>query len=230
MKRVGLVTCRDLPKLSESDQLLVEPMLGEGFIAEATPWDHPHTKWDQFDALILRSCWNYPDHYQKFLDWIKQIEILGIPLFNPPDIVRWNMHKSYLFDLAKRGIPIIPTVIKPTIGNREKGVEYLIQPFMPEVVNQGEYRFIFIGGRLTHTILRTPKKIMLVQPTQTLVRQAQKVMRAIPIKPLYTRVDGIVHDGIFLLMELELTEPQLYFDMNPKATVVFARALKKIYG
>lgn len=230
MKRVGLVTCRQLPRLSVSDQLLVEPLEREGFIAEGAAWDNPHIKWEQFDVLVLRSCWNYPGHYQKFLDWLKQIEILGVPMVNSSDIIRWNIHKSYLFDLAKRGIPIIPTVIKPAIGNREKGVEYLVQPFMPEVIKRGEYRFIFIGGKLTHTVLKTPKKITLVTPAQTLIRQAQNVLRALPIKPLYARVDGIDHNGIFLLLELELIEPQLYFSEMPTAAAQFARALKKIYG
>lgn len=228
MKHVGLVTSRETPRLSASDQLLVEPFRKLGYAAEAVAWD-TNSHWDKFTAFILRSCWNYPDQYQTFLDWLKQIEILGVPMFNTPDIVRWNIHKSYLFDLAKKRIPIIPTVIKPAIGNRGKGVEYLVQPFMPEVVNQGEYRFIFIGGKLTHTVLKTPKKITLVQPAQTLIRQAQNVLHAIKIKPLYARVDGIHHNGLFLLMELELIEPQLYFDLYPPAVQTFVSAFAKLY-
>ncbi|MFX8036100.1 hypothetical protein ABTK80_21115, partial [Acinetobacter baumannii] len=31
------------------------------------------------------------------------------PVFNPPRVVRWNVDKSYLFDLQEKRIPILPT-------------------------------------------------------------------------------------------------------------------------
>ena len=32
-------------------------------------------------------------------------------LCNPANVVRWNAHKSYLLDLAVRGLPVVPTVV-----------------------------------------------------------------------------------------------------------------------
>jgi len=223
MKHVALVTCSTFPRLSQSDEHLVDPLKTEGFIPYVVPWDKKGVDWSLFDTIILRSCWNYPEKYSLFLDWLAGI---NTKIYNPAAIIKWNSHKSYLLDLGKKGIPIIPTVIKPAIGNRGRGVEYLVQPFIPEIAQEGEYRFIFIGGKLTHTVLKTQKKVTLVQPSQALAQQAA---HALDTDFLYARVDGINRSGIFLLLELELIEPHLYFDMNPFAATRFAQTLKS-YG
>ncbi len=33
----------------------------------------------------------------------------GVPLFNPPALLRWNMHKTYLAELEQAGVPIVPS-------------------------------------------------------------------------------------------------------------------------
>ena len=35
---------------------------------------------------------------------------LGVPVFNSPAMVRWNIRKTYLRDFEARGVPIIPTL------------------------------------------------------------------------------------------------------------------------
>lgn len=258
MKHVALVTCNNFPALSSSDERLVEPLKKEQILVHAVPWDKKGVDWSLFDGIVLRSCWNYPAKYSLFLDWLTKLEQIYANVWNPVNIMRWNIQKTYLFDLEKRGVHIIPTVVakkqtksnpydhssdvivKPVIGNMSKGVyrspknietllktgDYLIQPFMPETLHEGEYRFIFIGGELTHAILKTQKVLSLVQPASALACQAADVLHAVDTDILYARVDGINRGGVFTLMELELIEPILFFDMNPKATTIFAHALK----
>ncbi len=43
--------------------------------------------------------------------------------------------------------------------------------------------------------------------------------------PCYARVDGVVRDGNFLLMELELLEPELFLEFDPQAVDKFAQAV-----
>ena len=43
--------------------------------------------------------------------------------------------------------------------------------------------------------------------------------------PVYARVDGILANGRFLLMELELIEPYLYLPESPEATTKLASAV-----
>ena len=45
-----------------------------------------------------------------------------------------------------------------------------------------------------------------------LIAQAAKALSSLPEVPLYARVDGIARDGAFVLMELELIEPNLFFE------------------
>ncbi|MEZ4988535.1 MAG: hypothetical protein R2795_26510 [Saprospiraceae bacterium] len=54
---------------------------------------------------------------------------------------------------------------------------------------------------------------------------AKRVVEAFGGKLAYARVDGILHQGQFLLMELELIEPDLYFDYHPEAMKRFFRSL-----
>jgi glutathione synthase/RimK-type ligase-like ATP-grasp enzyme len=108
--RIALVTYSRLPKLSEDDQLLVAPLAARGVRAEAAAWDDPFVKWDGYDALIVRSTWNYHTSFEAFGAWVDQIEALGVPIWNPPSVLRWNASKTYLRDLSARGIDVVPTL------------------------------------------------------------------------------------------------------------------------
>ena len=43
---------------------------------------------------------------------------------------------------------------------------------------------------------------------------------------MYARVDGVVQDGRFLLMELEVFEPLMFLARHPEAPRRFARAIQ----
>ncbi len=111
MKKVALVTYNKQPKLFDSDNLLVKPFQKHGFIAEATPWDRKGVDWKEYDLVILRTPWNYHLQVPEFLGWIEYLESQKVKLWNPPNIIRWNMNKKYLLELSNMGIPIIPTLI-----------------------------------------------------------------------------------------------------------------------
>lgn len=102
----------------------------------------------------------------------------------------------------------------------------MIQPFMPQIA-EGEWSFVFFDGDYSHTVLKIPPKnsmftheergatLQLVEPASTLIEQAKKVIKAAHgitgIRPAYARVDGILDNKDFVLMELECVEPELYF-------------------
>jgi len=113
----------------------------------------------------------------------------------------------------------------------------LVQPFAPEVPRDGELSFTFIDGRLSHaTIKRAAGNEFRVQtehggsvdptdPPREIAEQATHVLAALSDVPLYARVDGIARGGQFLLMELELIEPNLFFGFAPGSAERFAAAL-----
>ncbi|GIX35909.1 MAG: hypothetical protein KatS3mg126_1688 [Lysobacteraceae bacterium] len=121
----------------------LEPLLAAcaraGLAAEALAWDDPSVSWSRFDAVLLRSTWDYARRRPEFLAWCEQVA-RRTRLFNPPATVRWNTDKHYLADLAARGVPIVPTafienerdlaristfdgefVLKPSVGAGARG-------------------------------------------------------------------------------------------------------------
>ncbi len=54
-------------------------------------------------------CWDYHLKPAAFLRWLDALEASGLPSLNPAPIVRWNVDKRYLRDLAARGVRIPET-------------------------------------------------------------------------------------------------------------------------
>ena len=72
-------------------------------------WDHPDTDWTRFDAVLIGTTWDYWDRKDAFLARLREIDRQS-RLFNPVALVEWNLHKSYLRDLAAKGARLIPTL------------------------------------------------------------------------------------------------------------------------
>ena len=62
-------------------------------------------------------------------------------------------------------------------------------------------------------------------PPPAVLDRARQTLAAAPGTWLYARVDGCESEGGFRLMELEMLEPWLFFDQDPKAPGRFAAAL-----
>jgi glutathione synthase/RimK-type ligase-like ATP-grasp enzyme len=107
---VGLVTCGAVPELTRDDQILVAELARRGIAAVTLLWDDRTVAWERFDALVLRSCWDYHLRTQEFVAWLGRIEDSGARLWNPAPLVRRNLHKSYLRILSEAGVPIPPTI------------------------------------------------------------------------------------------------------------------------
>ena len=108
--RLALVTYAGRPDLSESDRLLVNPLARQGVRAVPAIWNDAAVDWEQFDAVALRSCWDYHERPDEFRDWVNRLSGSGVLLINRPRTVIWNMEKTYLRDLASAGVPAVPTV------------------------------------------------------------------------------------------------------------------------
>jgi glutathione synthase/RimK-type ligase-like ATP-grasp enzyme len=88
------------------DRPFHEALAARGIDARQTVWDDPHVNWREFDAVLIRTTWDYQEKRDAFVAWAEQLDV---PLYNPAAIVGWNTHKSYLRELEGAGIPIIPT-------------------------------------------------------------------------------------------------------------------------
>jgi glutathione synthase/RimK-type ligase-like ATP-grasp enzyme len=80
-----------------------------GLTIEQVRWTQPED-WRRFGAVMVYCAWDYQDRHEDFLATLDRIAALGIPVFNSPEVVRWNIRKTYLREFEARGVPIIPTL------------------------------------------------------------------------------------------------------------------------
>jgi hypothetical protein len=66
-----------------------------------------------------------------------------------------------------------------------------------------------------------------VTPPPSLVAQARNILEKVDSKLLYARVDGVLRDDDFYLMELELIEPFLFLKYDAGAPERFARVVER---
>ncbi|WP_062358328.1 RimK family alpha-L-glutamate ligase [Pseudoxanthomonas mexicana] len=108
MKTLALVTA--VAASGHDDDLvpLLDACADAGLQARAVAWDDPTVSWARFDAVLLRSPWDYTERLPEFMAWCAQVD-QATELLNPLNVVRWNTDKHYLADLATIGIPVVPT-------------------------------------------------------------------------------------------------------------------------
>jgi glutathione synthase/RimK-type ligase-like ATP-grasp enzyme len=111
LRRICFVTCRTWPEISESDRLVQRALEAQGATVEARAWNTPDAVWEGFDAIVLRSNWDYHFEPDAFVGWLDRLERAGARVFNPPALVRWNLTKAYLLELGRAGVPTVATVI-----------------------------------------------------------------------------------------------------------------------
>ncbi|MCB1599057.1 MAG: hypothetical protein R3F18_14775 [Lysobacterales bacterium] len=110
---LALVSARAARALDEDLPLLGAALAARGIDFEICDWDDPDVDWSRYRLALLRSTWDYIDRYAEFGDWITRVSS-QTRLLNPPDVVRWNTHKGYLLDLARKGVAIVPsTLLRP---------------------------------------------------------------------------------------------------------------------
>ena len=108
---IALVTDAVRPHLTHDDAPLPAAFARLGHRAVPADWADPGVDWASFDAIVIRSPWNYHERWPEFDAWLASVAHLR--LFNPAQILRWNLTKSYLAEMADAGLPVIPTLRLP---------------------------------------------------------------------------------------------------------------------
>lgn len=280
MKSCAFLSMDNLDDFVCYDHLLVTPFEQRGWSVTDVSWHNNKVDWNQFDAVLIRSPWDYQKAPEDFLNVLNQIDASDAVLENSLELVEWNIDKTYLRDLEQQGVEIVPSlwfdhfsdsiypsvfddlntdeiIIKPTVSANAdntfrisysnyldvkkelesvfKNRSFLIQPFMENIIKEGEFSVFFFGDTYSHTILKTPKpqdfrvqeehggRLKKVKPEDHLIKTARYMRNMIQPKPLYTRADYVrTSENTFALMEVELIEPSLYFNMDKKSPVRFA--------
>ncbi|MDQ8051015.1 hypothetical protein [Luteibacter sp.] len=108
MPRLALVTAIAAAALDDDLVPLLDACARAGITTQVRAWDDPSVAWSRFDAVLLRSPWDYTERLGEFLDWCGHVSTRS-HLLNPLPVVRWNTDKHYLAALAERSVPVVAT-------------------------------------------------------------------------------------------------------------------------
>ena len=116
--RVGVVVTDTYPAedLDHDTAPLVAALRARGVDAAAVVWHDADVDWAAHDLLVLRSPWDYPERLDEFLAWLALAEA-ATEVLNPPALVRWNLDKRYLAQLADLGVAVVPTTYRTDLAD-----------------------------------------------------------------------------------------------------------------
>ncbi len=176
------------------------------------------TLWpDKFDASDI------PEYFQHFNS--EQI-VLKPRVSANADNTFWLKKANYTSNIA---------ALQQAFAQRD----LMVQPFMPAICQEGEFSLFYFNGQYSHAILKTPAPgdfrvqeehggvLLAITPEPELTRVADQTMQAIHQLHgdlLYARIDFVRFNTSFALMEAELIEPSLYFNMDEKSPQRFVDA------
>lgn len=118
----------------------------------------------------------------------------------------------------------------------------LVQKFIPEVTTDGEWSLVFLGTQFSHAIRKRAKagdfrvqiehggSAVATAPPDLMITAAERVLAALPVAPVYCRVDGVLTPDAFVVMEVECIDPVLFFELHPPAAALFADAVLEYLG
>jgi glutathione synthase/RimK-type ligase-like ATP-grasp enzyme len=191
-------------------------------------------------------------------DYLLEIESNGFPCVAGKLLPKGSLTTlDQLFEL----VPAEQLVVKPLVSGGAKNTlkisrtdepvvlekilqwvqeeDFLVQPYIKEIVEVGEYSLLFFNETFSHAVLKSPAvddfrvqhyyggTIQEITPDASLLTAAKGLVDRYAKNTLYARVDGVLIDGVFLLMELELIEPYLFLGLSDKALPNYKAALRK---
>jgi len=272
-----------LRNILRDDQLLSDALAEFELTSERVDWARADTDWTMFRCAVFRTVWDYFDRVEEFSDWLSAVAP-RTNLLNSLELVRWNIDKHYLAELAKLGIPTVPSiyiecestiildellnesgwkevVVKPCISggarhtyrvDRNNAIHVqrqvqplieskamLLQPFLPNIMHEGEDSLMLFGGKYSHAIRKIAKsgdfrvqddhggRVESRVPSHEQIELAERALSACRTTPVYARVDMVRGDDEWLIMELELIEPELWLRYHPPAANSFAAEIAK---
>ena len=164
--RLAWVTTAAARGRDEDEPLALAELRRRGVRVDVLDWDDPAVPWGDYDRVVLRSAWDYPERLEEFRGWLGAVS--GVTeLRNPVDVVDWSLDKHYLAELARGGVPIVPSAfLEPGDRFEPPPGEYVLKP----AVGAGSRDAASYGAEdheaaIAHVArLHAAGKVVLVQP------------------------------------------------------------------
>lgn len=203
-------------------------------------------------ARLLNSVdvveWNFHKGYLKELE-LRGVKIVPTEMFTYPGKISIPASWDYQKFIVKPAISAnaYKTIIvkredlnsEPVLSQLHPG-DWMLQPFMEEIT-QGEVSLHFFNKEFSHGILKVPKPgdfrvqeewgglISPFVPDAQLLNDTTSLVEKVPFDLLFARVDVVNWRGQYVLMEIEMIEPALYFRTSSQSVKNFKLALDKIF-
>lgn len=195
--------------------------------------------------------WNIDKHY------LFDLEKWGVPIiptYLASHVEMGELHKMFVENQWQT------VILKPTVGlggshsyqvplheldktlvmlrTSQPGHEYLIQPFIKEVVTEGEWSFVYFNRQLSHVLLKKPASndyrvqgiyggtVHSAEPQSHDLVQAEAVIAQLPFDLLYARLDFVRVEGHLAVIEVELIEPIFSFNLVPESIMRLVNATR----
>jgi glutathione synthase/RimK-type ligase-like ATP-grasp enzyme len=120
------LACSEVGLAHDPDLVPAVAALAEaGLAADLVRWDDPDVDWSGFELCVVRSCWDYSWRRAEFLAWAGQVPRLR----NDARVLAWNTDKTYLRELERQGVPVVPTVWDPSTADElPDAQEWVVKP------------------------------------------------------------------------------------------------------
>ena len=224
-------------------------------------WDYFHRR-NEFLRWVQRASarvdlWNPPRTLRWNTDkrYLRDLERAGVPVVPTVWIPRGGKLDPDKLSPSERAHPV---VVKPAVSAAgEETYRFadalspaalrtaerlatrgavMVQSYLESVETIGERSLMYLGGRYSHAVRRTPlfprrnrrRREPVVPASAGLRRLAAETIGACPEELLYARVDVVRgRDRRWRLLELEVTEPSLFFVPYPRGADTLAIAIDR---
>lgn len=232
-----------------------------------SPWDYHYkheaflswlSQLDQLPCKVLNPTqlirWNFHKKYLTEIaasgfDVIPSVILSGVIAHDLPDLFhKFNSSKIVLKPCISAGAYNTLVLTREMIAEKSEeinqlmnGMDYLVQPFIPQI-EEGEWSLLFFGGQYSHGLIKLPAEgefrvqhyyggtFQRHTPNEDTLKTASELVNRFAPNSLYARVDGVMVGGRFWLMEIELIEPMLYMTVAPESFENYYSALVQIAG
>ncbi|MFH0756283.1 MAG: hypothetical protein V2B15_03240 [Bacteroidota bacterium] len=116
----------------DEDRLVRDALEKRGLKVARCSWDDPRVDWSDTEYILFRSTWDYFDRFPEFCVWLEKSKA-KTSMLNPYEIIRWNLDKHYLEDLAKAQVHVPPTIFIES-GNQATLTDWVVGPGWREVI------------------------------------------------------------------------------------------------
>lgn len=97
-----------MAQVTRQNEILRQGFADAGIALDIKAWD-ASVDWRIYKAVLPLEVWDYQDRPAQLVETLRRIESAGVKVFNSASVCAWNLRKTYLRELAKKGAPVVPT-------------------------------------------------------------------------------------------------------------------------